>query len=61
MNSLKRFACDEDGAVTVDFLVLTAGVVVLAVAVAPPIRDRVFALGAEIAQLIDAFRPFPPD
>ena len=41
MNKLKRFLNDETGAVTVDWVVLTAGVVVLAIVVMPPIQTAV--------------------
>lgn len=41
MDCFKRFLSDETGAVTVDWVVLTAGVVVLAVVVMPPIQRAV--------------------
>lgn len=41
MVSFRKFLLDETGAVTVDWVVLTSGVVVLAVIVLPPIRDGI--------------------
>jgi Flp pilus assembly pilin Flp len=49
MNCLKRFQNDETGAVTVDWVVLTAGVVVLAIVVAPPIQRAVGDMAVLIA------------
>lgn len=37
MTRLQRFLRDETGAVTVDWVVLTSGVVILAIVVMPPI------------------------
>lgn len=54
MTKLKRFLLDEAGAVTVDFVVLTAGVVVLTIVVAPPIRNAVFNLANDIGETVDA-------
>jgi Flp pilus assembly pilin Flp len=48
MNSIKRFLMDEAGAVTVDWVVLTSGVVILAVIVMPPIQTAV----VEMAMMI---------
>lgn len=52
MKMIKSFFKSEDGAVTVDWVVLTAGVVLLAVAVsttiATPVNDEL----AEIATVI---------
>jgi len=51
--SFKRFLQDEEGAVTVDFVVLTAGVVVLTIVVAPPIREAVVNLAIGIGDTVD--------
>lgn len=52
MNSFKRFLTDETGAVTVDWVVLTAGVVVLAVVVMPPIQTAVVAMAVMIGEQV---------
>lgn len=49
MVGLKRFLADDTGAVTVDWVVLTAGVVVLAIVVAPPIQTAVSDMAILIA------------
>jgi Flp pilus assembly pilin Flp len=49
MVGLKRFLADDTGAVTVDWVVLTAGVVVLAIVVAPPIQTAVGDMAVLIA------------
>ena len=41
MTRLQRFLRDETGAVTVDWVVLTSGVVILAIVVMPPIARAV--------------------
>ncbi len=41
MTLLKSFFADEEGAVTVDWVILTAGIVILAVAVATAIQPAV--------------------
>lgn len=53
MNSLKRFLTDETGAVTVDWVVLTAGVMVLAIVVMPPIREAVVGMAMMIGDQVD--------
>jgi Flp pilus assembly pilin Flp len=58
MLGLKRFLKDEAGAVTVDWVVLTAGVVVLAVVVAPPIQRAVFGTGEMIGDTIAEYKKF---
>lgn len=58
MKSLKRFASDETGAVTVDWVVLTAAVVILAVVVMPPIRTAVFELAAGIGDKVTEYGKF---
>jgi len=49
MNFIKNFRKDEDGAVTVDWVVLTAAVVGLAVVAYSTIGDNTDALTREIA------------
>lgn len=53
---LLRFRAREDGAVTVDWVVLTAAIVGLAILATPAIRDSTFALrddaSAELASQI---------
>ncbi|OYW62284.1 MAG: hypothetical protein B7Z10_02435 [Rhodobacterales bacterium 32-66-7] len=53
MTTLKRFWQEEAGAVTVDFVVLTAGVVVLTIVVAPPIREAVVNLAIGIGDTVN--------
>ena len=50
----KRFKDDEDGAVTVDWVVLTAAIVGLGVAVIGSVRTATTALGDKISTAIDA-------
>lgn len=52
MNSIKRFLADENGAVTVDWVVLTAGVVILAVVVMPPIQAAVVDMAVLIGEQV---------
>jgi Flp pilus assembly pilin Flp len=52
MNSIKRFLADESGAVTVDWVVLTAGVVILAVVVMPPIQTAVVDMAVMIGEQV---------
>ena len=49
----KRFKDDEDGAVTVDWVVLTAAIVGLGVAVLASVRSATTTLGERISQEID--------
>jgi hypothetical protein len=49
MNSLKQFFGDETGAVTVDWVVLTAGVVGLGMIIFLAIRPAVSSLAFEIS------------
>ncbi|MEL6644291.1 MAG: hypothetical protein AAFQ79_10180 [Pseudomonadota bacterium] len=52
MNMLKlakRFNKDEDGAVTVDWVVLTAAIVGLGIAVIASVREGVNTLGSDIS------------
>ncbi|MDU8942947.1 Flp family type IVb pilin [Ovoidimarina sediminis] len=50
----KRFKDDEDGAVTVDWVVLTAAIVGLGVAVIGSVRTATTTLGDKISTAIDA-------
>ena len=47
-NFIKNFSNDEDGAVTVDFVVLTAAIVVLGLAVGLAISNGATGLGSKI-------------
>ena len=58
MNSLKSFFGDETGAVTVDWVVLTAGVVVLAVIVMPPIQAGIVNMAIYIGDTITSYNQF---
>ncbi len=49
LNFIKTFRADEDGAVTVDWVVLTAAIVGLGIAVLGSIRSGVETLGTDIA------------
>jgi Flp pilus assembly pilin Flp len=53
----KRFKDDEDGAVTVDWVVLTAAIVGIAVAVVASIRTATVGLGGFISTEIDKQLP----
>ena len=48
-SNLRRMVSDEDGAVTVDWVVLTAAVVILAIGAIAALDDAVQALISEIA------------
>ena len=50
---IKKFRKDEDGAVTVDWVVLTAAIVGLGVAVLASVRSATVTLGDRISQEID--------
>jgi Flp pilus assembly pilin Flp len=54
LNLLKRFQKDEDGAVTVDWVVLTAAIVGLGLIVMAAIRPAISDLSQNIADNIDA-------
>jgi Flp pilus assembly pilin Flp len=58
MDCCKRFLKDETGAVTVDWVVLTAGVVVLAVLVMPPIQAAIVDIAVYIADTIAEYHKF---
>ena len=53
----KRFKDDEDGAVTVDWVVLTAAVVGLGVAVLASVKSATTTLGSRISTEIDKQLP----
>lgn len=52
--NIKSFAADESGAVTVDWVVLTAAIVGLGIAVIASVRGGVEDLGTAIATALDA-------
>ncbi len=54
LNLLKRFQKDEDGAVTVDWVVLTAAIVGLGLIVMAAIRPAISNLSQSIADEIEA-------
>ena len=54
MNFIKNFRKDEDGAVTVDWVVLTAAVVALAAAAYTSIETGVTSLGDAAETALDA-------
>ena len=54
MNFIKNFRKDEDGAVTVDWVVLTAAIVGLAVVAFGTIKENTEALTAQIAGDIES-------
>ena len=49
LNKFKTFAANESGAVTVDWVVLTAAIVGLGLAVMASVRSGVQALGTDIS------------
>ncbi len=58
MRSFKRFLSDDTGAVTVDWVVLTSGVVILAVLVMPSIQESVVNLAIYIGDTIASYSTF---
>jgi hypothetical protein len=58
MNGFERFQSDETGAVTVDWVVLTAGVVVFAVFVMPPIQSAIIDMAIYIGDTIGLYHQF---
>ena len=54
----RRFLEDDTGAVTVDWVVLTAGVVVLAVIVMPPIQIAIVDMAQYIGDTIAEYAGF---
>jgi Flp pilus assembly pilin Flp len=58
LNFIKNFRNDEDGAVTVDFVVLTAAIVLLGLAVGTAVSDGAKTLANDIeADLIGQVTP----
>jgi hypothetical protein len=60
MKRLLKMLRDDDGAVTVDFVVLTAGVVVMAMLIAPFLRSPVSNLAESIGQGVEDSVDFAP-
>ena len=56
--SCKHFFSDETGAVTVDWVVLTAGVVVFAAIVLPPIQTAIVEMAIYIGDTIGVYSEF---
>ena len=56
LNFIKNFRNDEDGAVTVDWVVLTAAIVLLGVAVGGSIGDGATALATDVGADIAAMK-----
>jgi Flp pilus assembly pilin Flp len=54
----RRFLEDDTGAVTVDWVVLTAGVVVFAVLVMPPIQTAIIGMAEYIGNTITQYSSF---
>lgn len=54
LNFVKRFAKDEDGAVTVDWVVLTAAIVGLGLIVMQAVQPAISHLSADIATSIES-------
>ncbi len=52
LNLIKNFARDESGAVTVDWVVLTAAIVGMGIAVVASVRSSTDALGTKISQAV---------
>ena len=61
MNLIARFRKDEDGAVTVDWVVLTAGVVAVAIAVGAFLQGSLTDLADTIEEQINDNSPFDTD
>ena len=54
LNFIKNFRNDEDGAVTVDFVVLTAAIVVLGLLVGSAVKQGATTLAADIKADLEA-------
>ena len=54
LNLIKNFRTDEDGAVTVDFVVLTAAIVILGLVVGGIVTEGATGLANEIKNSLDA-------
>jgi Flp pilus assembly pilin Flp len=55
MDTSKRFLKDESGAVTVDWVVLTAGVAFLGLLAMAPIRTAVVSMAGYIGETVDEY------
>ncbi|MGO4913922.1 Flp family type IVb pilin [Pseudogemmobacter sp. W21_MBD1_M6] len=53
MNKLKRFAKDENGNVTIDWIVLASGIVMLGVAILATLSSGVMRISTDTAEVID--------
>ncbi len=58
MSCCKRFLDDESGAVTVDWVVLTAGVVVFAALVMPPIQTAIVNMAIYIGDTVGLYSSY---
>lgn len=58
MYMIKRFFQDESGAVTVDWVVLTSGIVIVAVIATPPISEALFGVTEDIGETIESYDRF---
>jgi hypothetical protein len=58
MDRYKGFLNDETAAVTVDWVVLTAGVVVFAIFVMPPIQTAIVDMAIYIGDTIGEYKQF---
>jgi Flp pilus assembly pilin Flp len=58
LDGFRQFLKDESGAVTVDWVVLTAGVAVFAVFVMPPIQAAILDMAQYIADTIGLYHAF---
>lgn len=58
MSFYKRFLQDETGAVTVDWVVLTSGIVILAFIAVTPILGPITDMAIYIRDMIDGARTF---
>ena len=61
LNFIKNFRNDEDGAVTVDFVVLTAAIVLLGLAVGAAIRTGALGVSSDIVANIGEAKELAPE
>ncbi len=61
LNFIKNFRNDEDGAVTVDWVVLTAAIVLLGAAVASTVRTGAVDLAGDISKEMTDYTIALPD
>ena len=54
LNFIKNFRRDEDGAVTVDWVVLTAAIVGLGIAILTSVGNGTTALGSKVSSQLNA-------